>query len=363
MTSKFWHVWPASEAKQARSSSLRFQLTTITLIALVLGAGGEFWLWISDVSEGEAAGGTRLLYYSTAELEDPHYDKVVGLMTSVGNILRKERESQSRAMAEIAEELCITQGYLLAIEEDDLKNLPGIFFYKSFAKQYAAVLGLDEKLLRPGFDALVPSEERGPVAIQDVPYSTAGADASSPPVRTLDPIVQDTNRRYFSDRRLGVSVVGLVAVLLACSGFYSWWNKASRPGRATEPAPISTPAGVATVASHVASQKDDAAPVLDVSTTTGSDGVNHVVLSVSATEKTWLSITSEGKQVFSGILEPSQTKTLTGLEAAKMRVGNAGGLEVRWNGKPIGPIGPRGQVRVVLFTPENFQILQPSETL
>jgi hypothetical protein len=42
-----------------------------------------------------------------------------------------------------------------------------------------------------------------------------------------------------------------------------------------------------------------------------------------------------------------------------MRVGNAGGLEVRWNGKPIGPIGPRGQVRVVLFTPENFQILEP----
>ena len=79
-----------------------------------------------------------------------------------------------------------------------------------------------------------------------------------------------------------------------------------------------------------------------------------MVLNLSATEKTWLSITSDGKQIFSGVLQPSQTKTLTGLEAAKLRVGNAGGLEVRWNGKPIGPIGPRGQVRVILFTPENF---------
>jgi hypothetical protein len=43
-----------------------------------------------------------------------------------------------------------------------------------------------------------------------------------------------------------------------------------------------------------------------------------------------------------------------------MKVGNAGGLDVRWNGKAIGPIGPRGQVRVVLFTPENFQILAPA---
>jgi cytoskeleton protein RodZ len=103
------------------------------------------------------------------------------------------------------------------------------------------------------------------------------------------------------------------------------------------------------------------APAVDVTSTTDSEG--HVVLNLAATEETWLSITSDGKQIFSGVLQPSQTKTLTGLEAAKLRVGNAGGLEVRWNGKPIGPIGPRGQVRVILFTPENFQILEPSETL
>jgi len=281
-------------------------------------------------------------------------------MTSVGSILSGERESQGRTLADIAEELCITQSYLRAIEEADLKSLPGIFFYKSFAKQYAAVLGLDEKFLRPAFDALAPAEESSSVPVEAVPCPTPGSRNSSlPPVRILDPIVQDTNRRYFSDRRLGVSVVGLVAVLLACSGFYSWWNKASRRERALEPTTVSTPAGIATVVSR----GDSAAPVLDVASTTGSDGLNHVVLSVSATEKTWISITSEGKQVFSGILEPSQTKTLTGLEAAKLRVGNAGGLEVRWNGKPIGPIGPRGQVRVVLLTPENFQILQPSEAL
>jgi len=279
-------------------------------------------------------------------------------MTSVGTILRCERERLGLAISEIADQLCITKGYLRAIEEDDLKNLPGLFFYKSFAKQYAAVLGLDEKLLRPGFDAITPGE-KPELILREEPRSLPGSDHSSP-VRTLDPIVQDTNRRYFSDRRLSVSVALLAAVLLGCSGFYAWWNKASRPGRATASAVAAMPASIVTAA---AQSDSSAAPVLDVSTTTGSDGVNHVVLSVSATEKTWLSITSEGKQVFSGILEPSQTKTVTGLEAAKLRVGNAGGLEVRWNGKPIGPIGPRGQVRVVVLTPENFQILQPSETL
>jgi hypothetical protein len=102
-------------------------------------------------------------------------------------------------------------------------------------------------------------------------------------------------------------------------------------------------------------------PGVDVSATT--DGLGRVVLSLSATEKTWLSITSNGKKIFSGILEPSQSKTLTGAEDATLKVGNAGGIEVLWNGKSIGPIGPRGQVRTVQFTPEKFRILSPDEPL
>ena len=43
-------------------------------------------------------------------------------MTSVGEVLRRERENQGRGIAEIAEELCIVQRYLRAIEEDDPEN-------------------------------------------------------------------------------------------------------------------------------------------------------------------------------------------------------------------------------------------------
>jgi hypothetical protein len=42
-----------------------------------------------------------------------------------------------------------------------------------------------------------------------------------------------------------------------------------------------------------------------------------------------------------------------------MRVGNAGGIAVRLNGKEIGPIGGRGQVRTIRFTPDNFEIVEP----
>jgi cytoskeletal protein RodZ len=268
-------------------------------------------------------------------------------MTSVGEILRRERQAQGREMLEIAEDLCITQRYLRALEEDDIKSLPGTFFYKSFVKQYAALLGLDAEKLQAGVDALTAVEE---------PLPLPGADPKHP-LREVDPIVADSNRRYFSDRRVGLSVAALAVVLLGCSGFYTWWNKASR---GAQTAAVRQQPGVTAIPVASVSNKSPAVPTVDVTTETGPDGVNHVVLNLSATETTWLSITSEGKNIFSGILEPSQTKTLRASDVAKMKVGNAGGLDVRWNGKPIGPIGPRGQVRVVLFTPENFQILPPA---
>src|SRR6478609_6155898 len=122
-------------------------------------------------------------------------------ITSVGRMLRSARERQGRAVAEIADELCLTQQYLRAIEEDDVKNLPGVFFYKNFARQYAAIVGVKEAEIRSGIEALAAAAEE-PV----LPGALTHA-----PVRALDPIVADSNRRYFANTKLGVSVTGLVA--------------------------------------------------------------------------------------------------------------------------------------------------------
>ena len=86
---------------------------------------------------------------------------------------------------------------------------------------------------------------------------------------------------------------------------------------------------------------------------------NRVMLDLLAHEATWVSVSSDGNPVFSGILQPNQSKTVGGKESAKMRVGNAAGIEVRLNGKLLGPLGARGQVLIVLFTPDNFQIFSP----
>jgi cytoskeletal protein RodZ len=259
-------------------------------------------------------------------------------MTSVGSILRKERESQGRAIAEIAAELCITQRYLQAVEADDPAGVPGLFFYKNFARQYAAVLGIDERLIQPGLDAIQAPE--------DVP--------PSPAICVPNRLVQATNRRHIPDISMGWSVVGLVLVLALCSGVYAWWKRAPQA-----PAAVAAIVQRTTPVAMVSSPLPSMLPETQTAVPTGE--ASGVVLKLSATERTWLSISSDGKEIFAGILQPSESKTLTGLDRATMKVGNAGGIEVLWNGKVISPLGTRGQVLTIKITPQDFEIVPPPQ--
>jgi cytoskeletal protein RodZ len=280
-------------------------------------------------------------------------------MTSVGSILRTERESQERAISEIAAELCVTQRYLHAIEEDDTAGVPGLFFYKNFARQYAAILGIDQGLISPALDAIQPPEDAPP----------------SPAICVPNRLVQASNRRHIPDISMGWSVAGLVLVLVGCSGVYAWWKRVPQA-----PPPVATvvvaqqaaPVAMVSASAPSPTQPDlqqaaqpDPQPDLQsrpqpvAQTTVQTGEASGVVLKLSATERTWLSISSDGKEIFAGILQPSESKTLTGLDRATMKVGNAGGIDVLWNGKSISPLGTRGQVLTIKITPQDFEIVPP----
>jgi hypothetical protein len=81
-------------------------------------------------------------------------------------------------------------------------------------------------------------------------------------------------------------------------------------------------------------------------------------LELAATERTWLSATADGKTAYSGILEKEEVKVLDGQESAQVRTGNAAGVNITFNGKPIGAIGPRGTPRTVVFTKTGFEVIQ-----
>jgi cytoskeletal protein RodZ len=274
---------------------------------------------------------------------------------------------RSKNLTEIATETRISRRYLEAIEADNVSDLPGDFFYKAFIRQYARVLQLDERTTQQILAAAVSIPEPDPVPALNLVYERAQHGAST---------------RWRPST--GVAVGLLIAVLAGGSGLYALWQRFQT--RAEEPAgtasytPVPAPAerlvvrppettnpppadpAVAPVAGTLSEQPAPQVPT-SVSETPAAQAVavseGQVSVEITTTEAAWVQVSSEGKTIFAGTIKPNQSRSFAVGPTGRLRTGNAGAVDVRMNGKPIGVLGPKGQVRAVLFKAGEAQIVTP----
>jgi len=62
-----------------------------------------------------------------------------------GQFLKNLRLQKNLSLRRVSEETRITTWYLAGIEEEEFDRFPGKFYFNSFAKQYASLLGLDPR--------------------------------------------------------------------------------------------------------------------------------------------------------------------------------------------------------------------------
>ncbi len=244
-------------------------------------------------------------------------------MQSVGQRLRQTREAQGRSLEDVNLSTRIPVRSLEAIEQDDVTRISSAFLYRSFVRQIAAFLGIDYAGIESAVNAAV---ERIPAPL--IPGE--GASATAPKVAALRVGRKRTNKLLYA-------LSSFAAVLVGCSAFYAF----------LESPRFNLPF------------LGQNAPAQNVPSTRSSG----FTLELSATEPAWLSIIADGKESFDGILQRDQTKTLEGRRTARVKTANAGGVEVVFNGKSLGALGPHGQTRTVLFTKNRYQVLNQSAGL
>ena len=276
-------------------------------------------------------------------------------MDSVGELLRGERLRQGLELAHIAERLRINLSYLEAIEAGDTDSLPPAFFYRAFVRQYASLLGLEEENLERALSELREQAE----AAQPLPSLQP-----APPAFDVLPLPAPGGRRVSGPKPW--SIVLLIAVIAGCGGIYALWQRARRvepaappPARVETATPPPQPRPEAQTA-PTAPPPETVKPAVPPPAKEPAPADAKLDIEVAALETVWISATTDGKKTAT-VLKPGQSRRFAANERASLFVGNAGGLEIRVNGKPLGPIGPRGQLRTVVITPEGVSITNPRE--
>ena len=169
-------------------------------------------------------------------------------MSSIGETLRRERLRRNLGLDQISRELKISTRFLEAIEEERFERLPAGVFAKSFVRQYARYLGLDE-------DEVVAEVQRilaPPATVEDpnAPVVPPVSDIHVPPMEQWQSVGDHRGIDWSSSLP---SLALVVVVMLVCSGVYAFWqhNAARRHGRTGR---------TAARANHRARQQPSAAP-------------------------------------------------------------------------------------------------------
>ena len=274
---------------------------------------------------------------------------------SVGETLQRERLRLGIDLESLSQHTRIRRQYLEAIEADQPEGCPGRFFYRSFVRQYAEAVGLNPEEIEAG--------------IRDIPAASAVHEATAAPerfpLRSPDGILTESNRVDSSrGGKLWGSVAALAVVIIGCAVLYSRFS-GHAPDAVRPPQQATATASPAQAVPVQASPPPVAAPAPQPSpqpvATAPEPPPEEVTVTVKATEIAWISLTPEGQNAVIATLQPGEEKTVAAKDLVRLRTGNAGGIEISLNGKPIGRIGRSGQVRTVVFTPQGFRIVQSSD--
>lgn len=263
-------------------------------------------------------------------------------MESFGAKLKREREKKGVTLEDISRDTKIGARMLRALEDDHFEQLPGGIFNKGFVRAYARRVGLDEE--QAVADYLEATGETRP-------------PQPGPPVEEPFPLeIREETRRPDFNRTArvpwGMVAVALIvaAVVFAAWGFFSREKLPSKQSATTSPThqPVSQPA-------PPPQQQPVNPPAAEQPAAPATFKV-----SLKATDDCWISVTVDGKQVLQDTLVAPAQKLFQARQQLIIRAGNAGALQLAFNGQPLRSQGEAGEVKTLIFGPTGLEAVSES---
>jgi len=223
---------------------------------------------------------------------------------SIGESLAGARRQAGLTVSQVSQQTRIRESIIRDIEEGDFAACGGDFYARGHIRSIAGVVGTDPVPLITEYDS-----DHGPLG----------------PLRAAD-VFEPTRPIKIRERRSPSLTMIVVLVLLAIIGYGAYRLVSSHGAKSGHPAAaatVSTRPSVRPTPTATAKASPTVAP-------TPSD----VVIKVAATEECWvlLTRTSDGSQIFMGVVPAGSSMTWTENQAVSIRLGNPGGITLTVNG-------------------------------
>ncbi|BBB93114.1 MAG TPA: DUF4115 domain-containing protein [Methylomusa anaerophila] len=253
-------------------------------------------------------------------------------MPTVGEILRSEREKKGFSIKDVEREISIRALYLNAIEEGNYSIIPGEVYLKGFIRNYANFLGLDVQQIMAVYrqSKEKPATVTSASVIEESRLKKQGATSAA-------------------EKSWNYSIAKWLIVALVAGGVagYAWWSS-----NVKQPAPTPPPPTAQQINPTQNSPQPTTPSTSQPQVTTPAKPANAkpVVVTAKFSNDCWTLVTADGREIYEGIPKPGETLTWEADNKITMKLGNAGAVNLIYNGKQIGTPGTNGEVIDKTFT-------------
>ncbi|MDQ7786400.1 MAG: DUF4115 domain-containing protein [Thermodesulfovibrionales bacterium] len=226
----------------------------------------------------------------------------------IGETLRKRREELNLELRQISDALKIKYDYLKAIEEGAYERLPADVYVKGYIREYARILNLDPETTLKAY--------------------TQGLGKPQPDQQQPSP------DQHTPPKKSRVLYILLPLIVLFALVVVLWQSPAPE-----KPNPPEIQPPVAEPVKEPSGQQ----PVQEAPPPVLKKPAFHL-LEIHANDTTWLFVMIDQTETRELLMQPGETLQLQAIKGFSLKIGNAGGIRLVFDGKEIGQLGEKGAV-------------------
>jgi transcriptional regulator with XRE-family HTH domain len=260
-------------------------------------------------------------------------------LQELGTFLRRMREERGYSIDDVVEGTKVRATYLRAIEDGDLRPLPGLVYARGFIRSYAEFLGLKGTEIA---NAYLGAQRREDASSSQPPAAPPRARRS--PRRA--PVNAYARRLTIVTAGVVLITAGVVTYALTSGGGASGVRAptdatvVARTGSGSRASATGATVHGSSTASASKSAASDGAltplaflPNHAVYDVAGAAGISLVVKGVSG--YSWIGVVADGVTIWTGDIDQGTQKVFTAEHTLSLRVGRGPLLALVVNGRPV----------------------------